>query len=343
MHGDRSARCRRATCCDPTITALNEPRDSEAAPCNDLAVVARGLRKSYGSFEAVKGIDFEIRRGECFGFLGPNGAGKSTTMRMIYRASDVGGGSLHILGYDASTPANDRAIKAGVGVVHQEDNLDQDLTVAQTIEVFCRFYGLYGAAAADKVDELLAFAELSHRRDNLISALSGGMKRRLMVARGLIGTPRLVVLDEPTTGLDPRARQALWEKLAALKRREATLILTTHYMEEAERLCDRLVIMDLGEIVAEGRPKALILEHAAPHVVEVDLDGEGEPPEAETLRSRASASDVLGGHLLLYTDDGDALLAETVTALPGHDIHLRRATLDDVFLRLTGRGLDGDA
>ncbi len=306
-------------------------------------VVARELRKSYGDFEAVKGIDFEIERGECFGFLGPNGAGKTTTMRMIYRASPVGDGELKVFGLDASTHDNDRAIKRRLGVVPQQDNLDEQLTVRENLKVFTRFYGLRGKEAADKVDELLDFAELAFKADAKVDQLSGGMRRRLLVARGLIGTPDLVVFDEPTTGLDPRAREKLWEKLAMLREQKATLILTTHYMREAERLCDRLVIMDKGEIVGQGTPQGLIEQHVAPYVVELRrADGDGElTEEAPGLVDAALRVEQLRDRTLLYTDDGESLIARAAHELPDRQSMLRRASLEDVFLTITGKGLDG--
>lgn len=318
-----------------------------------MAVQARSLRKRYGTRDAVAGIDFTIPRGVCFGFLGPNGAGKSTTMRMIYRATDVDEGALEVLGMDAASGADDRAIKARIGVIHQENNLDEELTVRETLTVFAAFHGLRGAARDERVQELLDFADLSDRAHSNVGTLSGGMKRRLMVARGLVGAPDLVVLDEPTTGLDPRARQALWEKLAALKRRRATLILTTHYMDEAERLCDTIAVMDQGSIVAVDAPDALIEAHAAPHVVEVELE-EGEVPRAPagempSLPSHLAAlpdlaevrrADVFAGRLLLFTERPEELVAHVVGALPGRRVLVRRGSLDDVFLRLTGHGLE---
>jgi lipooligosaccharide transport system ATP-binding protein len=307
----------------------------------DYAVFAENLRKSYGDFEAVRGINFGIRRGECYGFLGPNGAGKSTTMRMIYRASAVGSGTLRVLGHDASNSANDRAIKARIGVVHQEDNLDQELTVEQTLQVFCRFHRLHGAAAEARVEELLVFADLAERRHSLVITLSGGMKRRLMVARGLIGNPDLVVLDEPTTGLDPRARAALWDRLAALRRRGATLVLTTHYMDEAERLCDRLAMVDDGRIVAEGTPAALIAAHVGRAVLDIEVADVGDAPDARVVGDSARWVDRIGDRILVATDDGDSLMSTIAPWLAGRPHHLRRASLEDVFLRLTGRALDG--
>ena len=315
--------------------------DNHAAePAAEPAVQARGLRKRFGDFTAVKGIDVTIPRGVCFGFLGPNGAGKSTTMRMIYRASDVDEGALSVLGYDASVRANDRAIKARIGVVHQEDNLDEDLTVRETIEVFARFHRLKGAAIERKVHELLAFADLSEREHHKVRALSGGMKRRLMIARGLVGDPELVVLDEPTTGLDPRARAILWDKLSALKRQRATLILTTHYMDEAERLCDRIAIMDEGRIVAEDGPLELHLHDARRGVIADELELGEAPPEGAARWAGVERAEVFGDRLLLYTATPERAAGAALAQLPGRRVLTRRGTLDDVFLRLTGHGLD---
>lgn len=305
------------------------------------AVEAAGLTKAYGDFVAVRGIDFVIERGECFGFLGPNGAGKTTTMRMIYRASPVGGGTLSILGHDARTDQNDRAVKARMGVVPQLDNLDEQLTVRENLAVFTRFYGLKGRGADAKVEELVAFAELEHKADNKVIELSGGMRRRLLVARGLIGDPEIVVLDEPTTGLDPRAREKLWEKLAVLREQQATLILTTHYMREAERLCDRLAIMDEGAIVGTGTPEALIAQHVAPYVVE--LRRHKDDPElgelAPGLLDAVDRVDLLRDRFLLYTSDGEGIIGRAAAALPDRQPMLRRASLEDVFLTITGKGL----
>lgn len=262
---------------------------------SETAVEASALTKSYDGLVAVAGVDFAIRRGECFGFLGPNGAGKTTTMRMIYRASPLGGGSLRVLGYEVGGGENDRLIKREIGVVPQEDNLDQELTVRENLAVFCRFYGIRGAAARARIDDLLRFAGLEAKADARVQHLSGGMKRRALIARGLLGEPRLVVLDEPTTGLDPKARQELWERLFALKRGRATLVLTTHYMEEAERLCDRLVIMDHGKIVAEGAPAELVARHA---------------PDAAMLGRRPTLEDVflrLTGHKLAENGEGEGV------------------------------------
>lgn len=305
---------------------------------HDVVVRASGLRRSYGDFIAVDGIDFEIRRGEFFGFLGPNGAGKTTTMRMLYRASGLDGGSLEILGFDASTTKNDRAIKARVGVVPQEDNLDQDMTVAENLDVFSRFYGYARAERKTRVEAMVAFADLEAKRDALVETLSGGMKRRLMVARGLLGSPDLFVLDEPSTGLDPRARQRIWERLAELRRQKTTVVLTTHYMEEAERLCDRIAIMDAGKIVAIGTPAELIRDHVPSQVVEVRLAHDQESSIVEPLHHLARRVEDLKDRVLLYADDVQGLIARAAE-LDRVQTLVRRTSLDDVFLKITGRGL----
>lgn len=311
-----------------------EPRVSQAA------VTARSLRKSYKDFVAVDGIDFDIQRGECFGFLGPNGAGKTTTMRMIYRAVPVSGGSLAVLGHEAGRPMADREIKRVVGVVPQEDNLDGELSVRENLEIFCRFYGLSKSEARARSSELLDFVNLSEKANAKVMELSGGMKRRALIARGLAGSPQLLVLDEPTTGLDPQARHNLWERLFALKRKQATLLLTTHYMDEAEQLCDRLVIMDKGKIVAQGKPRELIEREVTRHVVEVwhgEAAAPALPPEMQPLTRR---SETLSDRLLLYVDDGEAAIAAAARHWPNLETRLRRSTLEDVFLKITGRKLD---
>jgi lipooligosaccharide transport system ATP-binding protein len=304
----------------------------------DHAVTARALRKNYGAFTAVDGVDFDIPRGVCYGFLGPNGAGKTTTMRMIYRASPVGGGSLRVLGFEADG-RHDRDIKARLGVVPQEDNLDQELTAREQLHVFARFYGMGRRQARGRAAHLLEFVRLTDKADAKVQELSGGMKRRLLIARGLVGEPELVVLDEPTTGLDPQARLSLWDRLRELKRRRATLILTTHYMDEAEQLCDRLVIMDRGRIVAEGAPRELIRQHVPPHVVEVTLPEEGAAPAKELL-GMARSHEQHGDRLLLYVQDGEAVVSRAAQLLPDAQTLLRRSTLEDVFLKITGRGLE---
>jgi lipooligosaccharide transport system ATP-binding protein len=259
-------------------------------------------------------------------------------MRMIYRAAPIDGGTLRILGHEVGVATgDDRAVKRLIGVIPQNDNLDQELSVRENLEVFCRFFGLRGAEAARRVDDLLRFANLVEKAHAPVLHLSGGMKRRALIARGLVGDPRLVVLDEPTTGLDPQARHDLWERLRELKRRRATLILTTHYMDEAEQLCDRLVIMDRGRIVAEGAPRALIAEHVPPHVVEVSVEG---ADAAALPREGAERVEALADRVLLYTRDPDVLLARIAHALPGRQTLVRRATLEDVFLKITRRRLE---
>jgi lipooligosaccharide transport system ATP-binding protein len=303
------------------------------------AVSARELAKSYDGRVAVNGIDFEVEPGICFGFLGPNGAGKTTTMKMIYGLATVDGGELRVLGLDASRER--REIKSRLGVVPQETNLDGDLTVRENLLQQARYFGIDEEKAAERAAELLDFALLADRADDRIHALSGGMKRRLLVSRALMGDPELVVLDEPTTGLDPQARLAVWGALDRLRRRGVTLLLTTHYMEEAERLCDRLVIMDEGIIVTDGRPPDLVRRHVGREVLELRLD---EDCDAErlvgSLDGRIQGHDLSERTLMLYADDAEAVLAgldhET---FPTESALVRRATLEDVFLRLTGRSL----
>ncbi|MDR7482800.1 MAG: ABC transporter ATP-binding protein [Armatimonadota bacterium] len=310
----------------------------------DAVVQAEALTKRYGTLLAVDGITFAVRRGECFGFLGPNGAGKTTTMKMIYCVLPPTAGALHVLGRDVRADA--RAIKARLGVVAQENTLDSALTVRENLVVFGRYFDLPWAVARRRADELLAFVALADRANDRVETLSGGMRRRLMVARALIADPELLILDEPTTGLDPQARQLTWEKLRELKRRGVTQILTTHYMEEAAALCDRLVIMDRSRIVAEGAPADLIRAHVGREVVELHglaRDGEAAPGLDRALAAAAGLADaheVAGDLVLFYTADGEALLHRIRAA--GVDVEaatLRRATLEDVFLKLTGRML----
>jgi lipooligosaccharide transport system ATP-binding protein len=306
----------------------------------EVVIAARGLRKQFGDFTAVDGIDFEVRRGECFGFLGPNGAGKTTTMRMIYRASPVGGGELYVCGHPAHTGTADRAIKERVGVIPQEANVDLEITVRENLEIFARFYRLGRAAARARIAELCEFLGLTEKLDAKVITLSGGLKRRMQIARGLLGEPEVLVLDEPTTGLDPQARQHLWERLNALKRKHATLLLTTHYLDEAQQLCDRLVVIDRGTIVAHGTPDGLIDEHVTTHVVEIRLDGDGVVPGAGApLRAGAEREEVLSDRWLLYTNHGEQLIAQAAHLLPDRGSLLRRANLEDVFLKITGREL----
>jgi lipooligosaccharide transport system ATP-binding protein len=299
---------------------------------------ARDLRKSFGDFEAVKGIDVEVRRGEAFGFLGPNGAGKSSTMRMVAAVSPISGGHLRILGMDPATDGP--AIRARIGVCPQEDTLDTELTVRDNLFVYGRYFGLPRKEVRTRVDELLAFVQLTEKADAMVEDLSGGMKRRLTIARSLINRPDVLLLDEPTTGLDPQARHVVWDRLFRLKQQGVTLVLTTHYMDEAEQLCDRLVVMDKGVIVAEGSPLELIRQHSTREVAELRF-GVGEHDRiAEKIADLGDRVEVLPDRLLVYTDDGEHVLArvherglEPVATL------VRRSTLEDVFLRLTGRTL----
>ena len=303
----------------------------------DGLVQARGLRKRFGEFEAVRGIDVDVARGEVFGFLGPNGAGKSSTMRMIACVSPRSAGELQVLGMD---PAVDGPrIRARIGVVPQLDNLDQELSVRQNLEVYGRYFGLSRAHVRAKATELLEFAQLSERADAMVEPLSGGMKRRLTIARALVNDPELLLLDEPTTGLDPQARHLLWERLYRLKREGVTQIITTHYMDEAEQLCDRLVVMDGGLIVAEGSPGELIERYSTREVVELRFPV-GEAPPADALAPHVERVEELPDRLLLYTADGER--AQAAVANAGHrplSALVRRSTLEDVFLRLTGRSL----
>ena len=299
-------------------------------------IEAKGLTKRFGDFTAVDGIDFAVARGETFGFLGPNGAGKSSTMRMIGAVSPVSGGSLRVLGRD---PERDGpAIRERLGVVPQEDNLDLELNVGENLLVYGRFFGLPKDAIRKRADELLEFVQLSERRHSRVESLSGGMKRRLTIARALVNDPELMLLDEPTTGLDPQARHALWERLYRLKQRGVTLVLTTHYMDEAEQLCDRLVIMDRARIVAEGSPRELIDRCVEREVVELRFESEdGVVPRLEGVGQRL---EVLPDRIVIGTDDGDAAL-DTVheRGLHPRSALVRRSTLEDVFLTLTGRSL----
>jgi lipooligosaccharide transport system ATP-binding protein len=305
----------------------------------NAAVSARGVTKRFGERTAVAGIDFEVEPGICFGFLGPNGAGKTTTMKMIYGLATVDSGVLTVLGMDARRER--RQIKSRLGVVPQETNLDADLTVRENLLQQARYFGIDSAKAEERAAELLEFSLLADRGDERIHGLSGGMKRRLLISRALMGDPELVVLDEPTTGLDPQARLAVWGALDRLRRRGVTLLLTTHYMEEAERLCDRLVIMDEGRIVAEGRPADLVRAHVGREVLELKLD---EGCDAERLVT--SLDGQIQGHdrsertLMLYADDAEAVLEQLDhDSYPTESALVRRATLEDVFLRLTGRSL----
>jgi lipooligosaccharide transport system ATP-binding protein len=304
----------------------------------DVMVRARGLVKRFGEFTAVDGIDVEIQRGEAFGFLGPNGAGKSSTMRMIGCVSPPTAGDLVVLGRD---PQRDGpAIRARLGVVPQQDSLDTELTVLDNLLVYARFFGLSRARARAKAAELLEFAQLSDRAGSIVEPLSGGMKRRLTIARALVNEPELLLLDEPTTGLDPQARHVLWDRLFRLKQQGVTLVLTTHYMDEAEQLCDRLVVMDGGRIVAEGSPRALIEQWSTREVLELRFATDDHAPYAAKVDGVADRVEVLPDRLLLYTPDGEGALQEVQRrGLDPISSLVRRSSLEDVFLRLTGRTL----
>jgi lipooligosaccharide transport system ATP-binding protein len=299
-------------------------------------VEARGLTKRFGEFVAVDGVEFVVAPGETFGFLGPNGAGKSSTMRMIGAVSPRSGGELRVFGLDPAERGP--AIRQRLGVVPQDDNLDLELTVFENLLVYGGYFGLPKDVVRRRADELLDFVQLTDRRDSRVEPLSGGMKRRLTIARALINAPDLMLLDEPTTGLDPQARHALWERLYRLKRQGVTLVLTTHYMDEAEQLCDRLVVMDRGHIVAEGSPRELIARYVEREVVELRF---GETVEANgRLDGVGERVEVLADRILIGTDEGDATLAEVhARGLAPDSVLVRRSTLEDVFLTLTGRTL----
>ena len=302
-------------------------------------VAARALRKSYNGLVAVDGVDFTVREGECFGFLGPNGAGKTSTMKMIYGLATIDGGSLQVLGRDVARER--RAVKSRIGVVPQEENLDRSFAVRENLLVHGSYFGVEPTALEPRVDELLRFVQLSERAEDTVVALSGGMRRRLLIARSLVNEPDLVVLDEPTTGLDPQARHAVWTALERLKLQGVTLLLTTHYMEEAARLCDRLVIMDHGNIITEGTPAALVARHVGREVLELTVSPDF--PVQELLASLAGLFDsheLAARQLLLYGDDAEAMLeAIDHERFPCERSVVRKASLEDVFLRLTGRSL----
>ena len=307
-------------------------------PPADSLVYARGLTKRFGGFTAVDGIDVDVWRGEAFGFLGPNGAGKSSTMRMIGCVSPVTSGTLRVLGQDPATHGAE--IRGRLGVVPQEDSLDLELTVRENLLVYGRYFGLPKPVIRRRADELLEFVQLTDKRDAKVDSLSGGMKRRLTIARSLVNEPEVLLLDEPTTGLDPQARHVLWDRLFRLKRQGVTLLLTTHYMDEAEQLCDRLVVMDKARIVAEGSPAELIASWSSREVVEVRFAPDEHEAMAGKLADLADRVEVLPDRLLLYTADGDAAAAAVhERGLRPVGVLVRRSTLEDVFLHLTGRTL----
>jgi lipooligosaccharide transport system ATP-binding protein len=299
---------------------------------------ARGLTKRFGEFTAVKSIDFDVAKGESFGFLGPNGAGKSSTMRMIGAVSPVTSGMLRIFGMDPGQSGP--SIRSRIGVVPQQDNLDTELSVWENLYIYGRYFGLSRAVLGPRIDELLEFAQLADRRKDRVEPLSGGMKRRLTIARSLINEPEILLLDEPTTGLDPQARHVLWDRLYRLKQQGVTLVLTTHYMDEAEQLCDRLVVMDRGQIVAEGSPLQLIAAYSTREVAELRFRvGENEG-YADKVGDLAERVEVLPDRLLLYANNGESVLEELrARGISPESSLVRRSSLEDVFLRLTGRSL----
>ena len=304
----------------------------------EFLISARGLTKKFGDLVAVDGIDFDVSKGESFGLLGPNGAGKSTVMRMIGATSQRNSGQLTILGKDPEK--NGPQIRAHLGVVQQQDNLDTELSVAENLYIYGRYFGLPRKFVKGKIEELLTFAQLEEKRDSKVDSLSGGMKRRLTIARALVSEPEILMLDEPTTGLDPQARHILWDRLFRLKEQGVTLVITTHFMDEAEQLCDRLIVMDKGKIMAEGSPSSLIRDYSTKEVLEVRFGSDRNQEVADTLRSMCQRIEELPDRLLMYTGDGESLLEQIYTSgLHPKTSLVRRSSLEDVFLRLTGRTL----
>ena len=300
---------------------------------------ARGLTKAFGARTAVAGIDFDVRDGEFFGFLGPNGAGKTTTMRMIAGVSPRTSGTLEIFGHDPDLHGSE--IRGQIGVVHQQETLDMELTVRENLLVFGRFFGMDRPSIATRADELLELFQLGDRAKDQVEPLSGGMKRRLSIARSLIASPRILMLDEPTTGLDPQARHLLWDALQRLKRGGTTIVLTTHYMDEAEQLCDRLVVMDQAKIVAEGSPRQLIAEHASREVLELRFPNGTDTLDAAALERIGDRYERLAERVIVGCENGEAAHARALDAgLEPESWLVRRSSLEDVFLRLTGRTLD---
>ena len=296
------------------------------------------LTKKFGDFTAVDGISFSVKQGESFGLLGPNGAGKSSTMRIIAATSQRTSGDVKILGKDPEV--NGPQIRAHLGVVPQQDNLDEELTCAENLYIYGRYFGLPKKMVIAKIDELLEFAQLIDKKDTKVNALSGGMKRRLTIARALVSDPDILMLDEPTTGLDPQARHILWDRLFRLKEKGVTLLITTHHMDEAEQLCNRLIVMDKGQIMAEGAPAELIKQYSSKEVLEVRFGSDRNAQMVDKLKSLATRLEELPDRLLLYAESGEDLLAK----ITGMNIHpntslVRRSSLEDVFLRLTGRSL----
>ncbi len=311
------------------------PKKSNVA---EYMIIAKGLTKVYGDFNAVDGIDFTVKRGESFGLLGPNGAGKSTTMKMIASTSQRTSGELLILGKDPNK--NGPEIRAHLGVVPQQDNLDRELKVWENLMVYGRYFGLSRKWLKVKINELLEFAQLVEKRNNKVEELSGGMKRRLTIARALVSEPEILMLDEPTTGLDPQARHILWDRLFRLKELGVTLVITTHYMDEAEQLCDRLMVMDKGKIMAEGSPAQLIKKYSSKEVLEVRFGSDNNAKVAEQIKGIGERLEILPDRILVYTDNGEKALEKIVKkGLNPVTSLVRRSSLEDVFLRLTGRSL----
>ncbi len=309
-----------------------------AAPAQAPLISARGLTKRFGTFTAVDAVDFDVAPGESFGFLGPNGAGKTSTMRMIGCVSPVTEGKLSILGLDPT--ADGPRIRGRLGVVPQEDSLDTELTVRDNLVIYGRYFGLNRAEATRRALELLDFVQLGERAKDKVEPLSGGMKRRLTIARALINEPSILLLDEPTTGLDPQARHLLWERLYRLKQRGVTLVLTTHYMDEAEQLCDRLVVMDKAKIVAEGSPRSLIERYSSREVTELRFPTGVQETLGAELEGLGERIDKLPDRVLVYSEDGEAVAAQVhARGLKVETVLVRRSSLEDVFLRLTGRTL----
>ena len=301
-------------------------------------ISARGLRKIFGDFIAVDGIDFDVKRGEAFGILGPNGAGKSTTMRMIASTSHRSSGDLEILGKDPNSHGPE--IRAHLGVVPQQDNLDRELKVWENLYIYGRYFGLSRKFMKAKIEELIEFAQLEEKRNSKTEELSGGMKRRLTIARALVNDPEILMLDEPTTGLDPQARHVLWDRLFRLKEQGVTLVITTHYMDEAEQLCDRLVVMDKGKIMAEGSPAELIKKYSSREVLEVRFGSSQNEDAAKKISGLGDRSEILPDRILIYAENGESVLEQIVKlGLSPLTSLVRRSSLEDVFLRLTGRTL----
>ena len=301
-------------------------------------ICVRGLTKKFGDLTAVDGVNFEVAKGESFGLLGPNGAGKSTIMRILAATSTRTSGTVEIL--DKDPEKFGPLVRAHLGVVPQQDNLDGELTVSENLFIYGRYFGLSKKFINNKIEELLVFGQLEEKRNVKVEALSGGMKRRLTIARGLVSEPDILLLDEPTTGLDPQARHILWDRLFRLKEAGVTLVLTTHFMDEAEQLCDRIVVMDKGSIMAEGSPAGLIKEYSSKEVLEVRFGSDRNTEFAPALAKMCEPIETLPDRILMYAEDGEKLL-EQITALGLHPTTslVRRSSLEDVFLRLTGRTL----